>query len=277
MKHKPDDWMPLHIGEYLADTTHLTRDQHGAYLLLLMAYWRRGEALPADDGQLSAMARATVAEWRKMKSIIAAFFEERDGKWFQKRCESELIKARATMAAKSAAGKKGAKNRWQTNDRTNGTAMADASVSHRQNDAPITNNHNPSSLRSEGRVPIKVVCEAFGIVLTDDVRRLDWPAQLGEMISSGLSLENDILPACAEARKRQIVNLVWVRKRAESEKAKRGIAAQPVAPMFEDTDPRGWKDRLSVFRGNGVWSPKWGPKPGEPGCKVPAEMLERAA
>jgi uncharacterized protein YdaU (DUF1376 family) len=153
MTRKPDDWMPLHLGAYFADTTNLTRDQHGAYLLLIMAYWRKGEALPADDGQLAAMAKASPSEWRKIKPIVAPFFIIADGKWKQKRCEEELEKARAVMAAKSKAGKAGAKSRWHNDGNTtgigNGTVMADASNSQCQPDAPLPSTLVPVSVETK--------------------------------------------------------------------------------------------------------------------------------
>lgn len=137
MTRKPDDWMPLHIGKYLANTSHLTRDQHGAYLLLLMAYWTNGGPLDAIDAQLAATVRATPAEWRKLRPVIARFFLEQDGKWHQKRADEELAKARAKQEAKARAGAKGAANRWQADGSANSTPMADASVSDRQTDAPL--------------------------------------------------------------------------------------------------------------------------------------------
>lgn len=36
-----------------------------------------------------------------------------------------------------------------------------------------------------------------------------------------------------------------------------------------------WPLRMKGFKENGFWSSKWGPKPGEPGCEVPAKHLGR--
>lgn len=142
MAKKPDTWMPLNIGDYLANTTKLTRDQHGAYLLLLMAYWIEGGPLLDDDEELAAITKSTPKEWRKLRPKMEQFFTISDGRWTQRRAEEELEKARKFVSAKSDAGKKGAQKKWQreasANGKVDGKEMAEPSISHRQTDAPIS-------------------------------------------------------------------------------------------------------------------------------------------
>lgn len=124
MRPRPDNFLPLFIAEYLADTAHLTRDQHGGYLLLLMAYWRRGGPLADDDGRLAQIAKASPAEWRRLRGVLAEFFLVRDGQWHSKRSDAELRRAAEKMAAKSRAGSRGAAKRWQTHSQADDEAIA---------------------------------------------------------------------------------------------------------------------------------------------------------
>ena len=100
---KKDLWMPLYVGEYLADTGHLTTTQHGAYLLLLMHYWRKRE-LPTDDKQLAAIAKLPLRIWLDIKETIQAFFY--DG-WRHKRVELEFQRRMEVSEKRAAAGAKG--------------------------------------------------------------------------------------------------------------------------------------------------------------------------
>ena len=38
---------------------------------------------------------------------------------------------------------------------------------------------------------------------------------------------------------------------------------------------RDWRSNISVFEKTGTWSSYWGPRPGEPGCLVPSELLSK--
>jgi uncharacterized protein YdaU (DUF1376 family) len=96
-------WMPLYVGDYLGDTGHLTTTQHGAYLLLLMHYWRKGE-LPDDDRQLSKIAKLPLKTWCDYRATLQDFFY--DG-WKHKRIEVELEKMVRVSAKRAIAGQKG--------------------------------------------------------------------------------------------------------------------------------------------------------------------------
>lgn len=112
MSSKPDSFMPLWIGDYLADTMHLTRDQHGAYLLLLMAYWRHARALPNDNAYLAAVTKSTEDEWRTMAPVLAKFFTVDATAWTHGRVEEELKKAKKAYDDKVGKAKAGAAKRW---------------------------------------------------------------------------------------------------------------------------------------------------------------------
>lgn len=84
--------LPLWTDRYFADTRHLSRDEHGAYLLLLMEAWRRPRcSLPDDDVLLARLTCSTPDEWAALKSTVMAFWslDGRSKEWTQKALSKE--------------------------------------------------------------------------------------------------------------------------------------------------------------------------------------------
>lgn len=92
--------MPLYVGDYLADTRHLSTEEHGAYLLLILHYWRTG-GLPKEDARLARIAGLTPEGWRASRDVMASFFED---DWSHKRIDFELAEAERRSNAGRAGG-----------------------------------------------------------------------------------------------------------------------------------------------------------------------------
>jgi len=93
-------WMPLYVADYLSDTGHLTTVQHGAYLLLIMHYWKRG-GIPSDETQLAQIARMTEREWKANRAPVMAYF---DDNLKHARIEQELAHAEEISSKRRTAG-----------------------------------------------------------------------------------------------------------------------------------------------------------------------------
>lgn len=145
---KPDIWMPLYIGDYLADTMHLTTEQHGAYLLLIMAYWKNGGALTSDDRKLMAICRLGADAWSMHKHTLASFFDLNSDPelWIHVRAEKEMEKAGNNQEKRTLRAQKAAEARWSKNAPSNAPGNAPSIPQAMLNECPSP---SPSDLKEK--------------------------------------------------------------------------------------------------------------------------------
>ncbi|EFZ0746884.1 DUF1376 domain-containing protein [Shigella sonnei] len=96
-------YMQLYIADYLADTMHLSAEEHGAYLLLMFNYWQIGKPIPKN--RLAKIARLTNERWADVEPSLQEFFCDNGEEWVHLRIEEDLASVREKLTKKSAAGK----------------------------------------------------------------------------------------------------------------------------------------------------------------------------
>lgn len=92
--------MPLDVDDYLADTTHLSVVEHGAYFLLILRYWK-DQGLPPDESMIARYAHLSAEQWSESRPVLVALFDEG---WKHKRIDAELAKAAEIIGKRKHAG-----------------------------------------------------------------------------------------------------------------------------------------------------------------------------
>lgn len=197
---KPDTWMPFYVADYLADTTHLNTQQHGAYCLLLFAGWRNCGRLPSDDEQLAMITRLPVATWLKHKAVILRFFQVDGAEIYQRRMVEEWDTATGIIERNRVNGGKGGRPPKQKPK--NNQAVSENGTQKEPKDNPEkTPSPSPSQLHasSEASASHPGRHERFGEVMNRVETILNSPtltvfAEVDQWLKGGADPDMDIYP-----------------------------------------------------------------------------------
>jgi uncharacterized protein YdaU (DUF1376 family) len=180
-------YMQLYVADYLADTAHLTTEEHGAYLLLLFSYWQTGKPLRAD--RLASVSRLSNERWTNVEQTLKDFFHVKSGYWTHFRVESDLEKVASKSKKNSEAGKNSAKARAlikqaleedeSTNVETNVEETLQRNVNHTDTDTDTDTKHIDQKPRVQKPKSPKTAKTKSDFVLPEWIDQKAWDDFVG--------------------------------------------------------------------------------------------------
>ncbi|WP_297105188.1 DUF1376 domain-containing protein [uncultured Devosia sp.] len=135
MSERP--FMQLYVSDFVGDTLHLSTEQIGAYMLLLMAMWNAGGKLPAEDAKLARVVRLSVKKWRAIAPDLMPFLDTDGVQIWHNRLTKELQKSARKSERRAASGAKG------------GDAKALKSKDEGLANASVLLQHSPDTIKKE--------------------------------------------------------------------------------------------------------------------------------
>ncbi|MES2958478.1 MAG: DUF1376 domain-containing protein [Pseudomonadota bacterium] len=101
-----------HIGDYDADTAHLSWLEDMAYTRLIRLYYRKESPVPADIGEACRLVRAVTREQKQaVESVLKEFFRLAADGWHQKRCDADVERYQKKAERNREVGKLGGRPR----------------------------------------------------------------------------------------------------------------------------------------------------------------------
>ena len=228
---RADTWMPFYIADYLGDTMHLTTEQHGAYMLLLMACWKGDGRIPNDDARLAAITRLTTSRWRACRLTLLKFFEIADDYITHKRVVEEREKAKEISAKRTESGRLGGSKR-QANARANASSLLEENEANGKQTPKQNSTPSPSPIRASvanatgAEAPDPVWHTGLSFLKRKGIPEKQARAVLGKLRQAAGDVDTAALLAQAEAQ--DISDPIpWLSQAAVNARNRRQGTAQP--------------------------------------------------
>lgn len=271
--------MPFYVADYLADTTHLSTLEHGAYCLLLMSMWRAGGTLPDDDAKLAKFARMTSAQWARVRATVMHFFDVSEGSVTQSRLAREIAKHSDVVRRRRESGSMGGKAKALKNNEPD---LASANFLLEQNLANQNQNQNykkesplpPKGGKKKGSSKGTTIPDGFPDTAALQIgREMVLAAGVAVHVRTESEKFRDYALGRGDAWRKADWLATWrnwIRSACERAPSL-GIAFSPT-PAPDNVDP--WPARIREWQRSGDWkSGDWGPPPDSPKTEVPARCL----
>ncbi len=150
--------MPFYTDAYLGDTHHLTTEQHGIYLLLLLYIWRNnGIGVRDDDVEIAKIVRLPLARWKRNRSSIMPFFHVKDGVLRQKRLDKTWEDVAQKIERQREKGKRSAEIRGEVKLLKNSETV---SAALQPSNKPLSN--KPLSNKPDPTLSLKTISSNYG-------------------------------------------------------------------------------------------------------------------
>lgn len=197
-------YMQFYVADYLADTTHLTAEEHGAYMLLLFSYWQTGKPLRID--RLATVARIPNERWPSVAETLNEFFHVTETHWVQFRVEADLEAVNSKVVTASNAGKasakaKALKKQQELNDRS--TTVEDPLQRNANHiDTDTDKNRKELPLPPEGEDLFATFWKLYPNKVGKAAAQKAWKK---------LKITGDLFTLIAEGLAKQVVSTAWTK------------------------------------------------------------------
>ena len=198
--------IPLHIGDLITDTMHLSAAELGAYVRLIVVHYRIGVVgLPDDDAQLRRITGLDNKTWKLSRTTILSFFDlSGDRRWVHGKVQKVLSGIQSVQEQNRAKAFK----RWSSADapavpeQSSGNATAMQSISQKP-EARSKETDDDSGAKTPFERVYDYGCSVFPHLATQAT------SPIHQWLEGGADIDRDILPEIKRLHEKGVQPRGW--------------------------------------------------------------------
>jgi len=278
------DWYKMNPVDWNDGTDDLSLEQEAAYLRICHAIYITERPIRENWFVIAGLLRCSDRKARRLVSelVEAGKLVIIDGHISNRRAMDEVSTRRGLSVDRASAGRRGGVESAKSRAKALKTQERPQAIASQANEAEEIREEEkrepPNPLRQKQFANPAVVLQSILDPMTAD----RWVKHCSERNRRPSSQQAESQVAVLQEIRRLggnpvdaiafAINKGWVSLSVEYFRNNDFKFGATTGAPAED-----WAARLNVWNANGTWAPAWGPQPGEPKCRVPPELLSRAA